>query len=176
MSGVSLVRTIVLWGILGSAVWTDVRAYKIPNRLILCGVCVGVLTAVLEGPGAVAQSLICGPVMLGIGFLFWKLHVWKAGDAKLLWVVGHFYTLDRLPLLFACIMIAGGACAFLLLCRRRLLKERLTKIVCYFQWCFLSRQYQPYQPEDEGNAGMPFAVAVFFGELISWMAQYLRVG
>ncbi len=76
--------------ILGAAVWQDIRTRKIKNQVCVSGVLLGLASALIL-PGMYILDALAGfLVMLGVGMLCWKFHVFRAGDAKLLCAVGSF--------------------------------------------------------------------------------------
>lgn len=85
-----LINIICLFAVLGVAVWQDIRTKKIKNKLNVTGVCLGLLFAILLPERDILSALFGFFVMLAAGLLCWNLHVFRAGDAKLLCVVGAF--------------------------------------------------------------------------------------
>lgn len=79
------------------AVVTDVKCMKISNRLIGCGMSVGLLFQILGNGWTGALYFILNvtiPVSLLI--LLFKMHVLGAGDIKLFSVAGSFLTTEQL--------------------------------------------------------------------------------
>lgn len=85
-----IVQYICLATVLGAAIWQDVRTRKIKNQLCVSGVLVGFASALILPERHILDALAGFFVMLGVGMLCWKLHVFRAGDAKLLCAVGSF--------------------------------------------------------------------------------------
>lgn len=76
--------------VLGTAVWQDIRTRKIKNQVCMSGVLAGLAFALILPQRHILDAFTGFFVMLGIGILCWKLHVFRAGDAKLLCAVGSF--------------------------------------------------------------------------------------
>lgn len=84
--------------------WTDFLTWKISNRSVLfltaCFIVYAALGLAL-GEAArfridLASSLAAGFLLLVTGFLFWKLRLFGAGDAKLMFPIGLFVGWERL--------------------------------------------------------------------------------
>lgn len=76
--------------VLALAVWQDIRIRKIKNELNVTGVVLGLLFAILLPERNILSALIGVIVLLVVGIFCWKLNFFRAGDAKLLCVVGAF--------------------------------------------------------------------------------------
>lgn len=76
--------------VLGIAVWQDIRMRKIKNQVCVSGVLLGLASALVLPGRHILDALAGFFVMLGVGMLCWKFHVFRAGDAKLLCAVGSF--------------------------------------------------------------------------------------
>ena len=93
--------TSVLAALLSGAVWNDIRHYRIPNRLVLAGVAMGLLlnSFLPEGngfadamPGALGIAIALAGMGLGLGLLLplYLLRAMGAGDVKLMAMIGAF--------------------------------------------------------------------------------------
>lgn len=161
---------------LAAAAVSDCKTRKIPNRLILMGVVLATILAALQGGGALWNAVAGGSAALALGFLLWKLKVFRAGDAKLLWMTMQFAGWNHWKVHIALIMIAGAICALFVMLRHRILIQRMRRLAGYFGSLFLTRRYAPYQPLAEDPVRFPFAVAVLLGELaacIGWSGQWM---
>lgn len=72
------------------AVWQDVRTRKIKNQLNVAGVLAGLVFAAVLPQRSILQALAGVGCMLAAGLLCWRIHIFRAGDAKLLCVAGAF--------------------------------------------------------------------------------------
>jgi prepilin peptidase CpaA len=96
----------------------DLAAWSLPNWLTLC-VALGYLAwawASGAGWGMVGWALAAGLLTLGIGYLFFTLNLWGAGDGKMaaavaLWI-GLNFDLFRF---FLVVSLAGGVLAIVAL-------------------------------------------------------------
>lgn len=101
---------VILLGVLGLAVFFDIKERRIPNRLVVAGflACVGV-RLLSGGFGEILDIL--GATLLGIAlfFPFFVPGLVGAGDVKLFGVVGAAVGLDALFPIFLFTLVAGGA-------------------------------------------------------------------
>ena len=164
MSELQIAPVVLLLGLLGVAVVSDLRNHRIPNLLVLLGLVLGV----------VGQTYAFGWVGLGhallgmlIGFaIFLPMYVvggMAAGDVKLMAMAGAFLTPhDALWAAFFS-LIAGGACGLLIVLVRGQAQQTIGRY-----WLMLrARAY--FSPAADEVAGMPFpySIAVLLGTLIS---------
>lgn len=161
----ALVRQLVL--LIGSVLFavSDVRKGKIPNAMILCMVAAGILLS-LQSVSSLGWCLLGGAVGFAIGFVLWLLHMFKAGDAKMFWVVGLFAGWPLVLRHLVVIVLAGGVMALVLMLIWGELGERMHRLHLYFNMQVLKRKAAPYTPKEKDARRFPFAVAVLAGEVI----------
>lgn len=150
---------------LAAAALLDCKTRKIPNRLILTGLLLATILAALQGTDALLNAVAGGSAALAAGFLLWKIRLFRAGDAKLLWMTMQFAGWNRWGWHMASILLAGGVCALLIMLRHRILIQRIRRVAGYLGGLLLTRSYTPYQPVADDPVRLPFAVPVFLGEL-----------
>ena len=164
MSELQIAPVVLLLGLLGVAVVSDLRNHRIPNLLVLVGLVLGM----------VGQTWAFGFVGLGhsllgilIGFaLFLPMYMvggMAAGDVKLMAMAGAFLTPHEALWAAFFSLIAGGACGLLIVLVRG---QALQTIGRY--WLMLrARAY--FSPAEDEVAGKPFpySIAVLLGTLIS---------
>jgi hypothetical protein len=75
--------TIPLLGVLAAAAWHDVKAFRIPNVLTLCGILAGVGLNTTLPDGIGVTLALAGFALALFGLLpLYLLRIWGAGDAK----------------------------------------------------------------------------------------------
>ncbi|KIF80219.1 A24 family peptidase [Noviherbaspirillum autotrophicum] len=108
---ISAARLIILAGVIAASVCHDIRAKRIPNRVIIFGALAGLASSVLPGSIGLAQSL--GGLGMGLAMLMplYALRAMGAGDVKLMAVAGAFLGIETtfFSALFA--FAAGGLLA-----------------------------------------------------------------
>jgi len=104
------VSDVFLLGLLALATIADLRFRRIPNPLIVLGLCLGVgIGNSLGGLDGALESLLGGLVGLLVFLPFFALRWMGAGDVKLLCAVGTFVGLPAILLVALYTGLAGGA-------------------------------------------------------------------
>ncbi len=102
--------TILLLGILVSAVITDLRTYRIPNFLILSGLLSGLLQVTLtEGLMALHTAIVNASIICVSLLLLYFIKALGAGDVKLFSVIAVFVGLKPTYRILLCSLVIGGA-------------------------------------------------------------------
>lgn len=164
-----------------AASWTDLRARRIPNRLVL--VAVGLALPVqcyLHGAGAGFSEWLLG-MLTGAG-LFLPLYVLRAmgaGDVKLMGAIGAFvgpWAVFRIVLLT---FIVGGIWALILIVAGRKMRPAFANIRgMLLAWVGHPQQAEPgVEPSGRASVGsLPFAVAIALGTVGVMCLQTASVG
>lgn len=159
--------------LMGAAVYQDITTGKVKNQLNVAGVILGLVFAA-AGLGLRFRDGLAGlglSAVIGLGL--YALSLFRAGDAKLLWIVGafkgpyHFFN----SLIIG--IIAGGVMAVVILLVRRDGKRRFRKLQTYLLHVVYTGKYQLYPPDsgDKFPFSVPIAVgavADLFFQIISW--------
>lgn len=159
--------------LLFTAAFFDCKMGKIPNKIILTGIVIATVLAALRGEAFLWSAVAGGTLALVVGFCFWKLRIFRAGDAKLLWMTMQFAGLEQWPQHLAAIFIAGGGCALYIMLRHGILLQRMKRIWNYFVCMFLSRKFNAYTPVENDTVRFPFAVAVVLAEVYMQAALWI---
>ena len=167
---------IILWGLLGAAVWHDVRCRRIPNRLVFSGALLGVLLNSLALPGVVPAGpwLALGGLAVGLGLLLpmYAMKALGAGDVKLMAMVGAF--LGPRPAVFAllCSLLAGGVLALAVALCQGTLRQAIANVwQLLLQGCLRAAAGEVPQvgaPVVSGG-NLPYVIAIAAGTTI-WLA------
>ncbi|MCY1296982.1 Type IV leader peptidase family protein [compost metagenome] len=166
MTTENLFAIAVLLGLMGYAVVSDLREHRIPNRLVLAGLLIGLASQSyafgLAGLGDGALGVLVG---FAIFIPIYALGGMAAGDVKLMAMVGAFLTPGGATWAALFSLIAGGLCGLLLILARGQLKQILVRY-----WLMLKvRTYLvPGQDEIAGKP-FPYAVAILLGTLVSFL-------
>lgn len=188
--GPDVVPLLILWAgrlgllvLLAAICWSDIRFRRIPNRLILAGLCAVLAWQSFALPGA-GLFQDAGPGALGIGeslagmaaafTAFLVLHLMRmmgAGDVKLMALLGAAFGLHALPALLISVFLAGGALAAVRLVdgpRRRAVFSNL-RIILYgsLARASLGGDAGPqFDPRTDSADRLPFALAISAGALL----------
>jgi len=162
MSTEMLVSTVLLIGLLGVSVVSDLLHHRIPNLLILLGLALGLAGQAYSGG---ASGLEDGLLGLLIGFaLFLPMYAlggMAAGDVKLMAMVGSFLPFHYAIWAALFSLIAGGVCGFLIVLVRGQLFQTLGRY-----WLILRTQAYLAPASDEvAGKPFPYSIAILLGTL-----------
>ena len=164
MSELQIAPVVLLLGLLGVAVVSDLRTHRIPNRLVLLGLVLG-----LVGQAWAAGFIGLGHSLLGmlIGFgIFLPMYAaggMAAGDVKLMAMAGAFLTPhDALWAAFFS-LIAGGVCGLLIV----LVQGQALQTLGRYWLMLRARAYFPPHAAEVAGKPFPYSVAVLLGTLAS---------
>lgn len=179
----------ILVMLLALASWHDVKYQRIPNRLVLVGILVGVAANGLLPPGfgfdsAVLPGGVGWPsalqgMALGLVVLlpFYWLRAMGAGDVKLMAMVGSFLGLVHVQGALLGTFLAGGVMGLLVALRKRMfwrLMQNL-KLMLLGSMVKASVGQTPVMDDVPASVGkMPYGVAIAAGTLGYLVWQRLR--
>ncbi|AYC32613.1 hypothetical protein D3880_09545 [Pseudomonas cavernae] len=168
MSMELLLGNILLLGLLGAAVVSDLCRHRIPNWLVLLGLALG-LTGQVHALGI--AGLGSGLLGLLVGFVvflpFYVLGGMAAGDVKLMAMVGSFLAPTAALWAAACSLMAGGLCALLLV----LVRGQLPLTLSRYRLSLMARAYLAPAPDEVAGQPFPYTVAILLGTLLSLFWQ-----
>lgn len=169
----------ILLGALALAVLTDLQRSRVPNWLVLAGLCLAITWQALSTPGdgvlladgSTGLLAALGGIAVGFAVLLplYALRAMGAGDVKLMMMVGAFLgplqTLGVVVLTFA----AGGVLALGMALWQRSLGQLFTNL------CFMlttstvkaaSGMGAKFEPLQHTAGRMPYAVAIAAGTVL----------
>lgn len=164
MSVEQIIPVILLLGLLGVAVASDLRRHRIPNFLVVLGLALGLAGQAYSGG---TSGFGDGALGLLIGFgVFLPLYVlggMAAGDVKLMAMVGAFLTPNGALWSALFSLIAGGLCGFLIVLVRGQLPMTFSRY-----WLMLrARAYFAPAADEVAGKPFPYSVAILLGTLAS---------
>ncbi|MBK5417640.1 A24 family peptidase [Pseudomonas sp. TH31] len=173
MSMELLVSTIVLLGLLGVAVVSDLLHHRIPNMLILSGVVLGLVGQIYSGGvSGLGDSLLGILVCMGLFLPMYALGGMAAGDVKLMAMVGSFLPFHYALWAALFSLIAGGGVGFLIVLVRGQLFQTLGRY-----WLIVRAQsYLAPAPDEVAGKPFPYSIAILIGTLISVYWQLVAGG
>lgn len=120
----------LLAGFLLAAVFTDMETRKIPNKLVLAGIVIGLLAQafLLDGEGIVSalKGLVFG---FGLFLPLYLLRVMGAGDVKLMALVGCFTGSPAIFGVVLCTLLAGGVLSLAFSLKMKMLRQMLSNSI-----------------------------------------------
>lgn len=185
----SLLPLILLFALLGAAVWHDVRARRIPNAIVFPGMLTALVLHVLvpAGPGLFGATVgglglwsALGGLGLGLALLLpmYALRLMGAGDVKLLAMVGAFVGAGQILAVGLATLVLGGVLALLFAaCKRSLgrLVGNTYQMALYTTLTALGgRIAAPVAPHQPASGRLPYAVAIAAGTAacVLWLRAY----
>ena len=173
MSMEQLVSTVVLIGLLGVAVVSDLRRHRIPNLLILLGLALGLAGQTYSGG---VSGLGDGLLGMLIGFaLFLPMYAlggMAAGDVKLMAMVGSFLPLHYALWAALFSLMAGGVCGFLIV----LVRGQLLQTLGRYRLMLRARAYLAPSSDEVAGKPFPYSIAILLGTLNSVYWQLVAGG
>ena len=128
MKILELANWISLVAVLTVAMYQDIKMRKIKNAVNVTGVVLGILFAVLLPERKLLPAFVGFFVLLAVGIACWRLKLFRAGDAKLLCVVGTFLEWKMGLNILLLSILCGAVLGLPLVIRRMIKKEKeLTK-------------------------------------------------
>jgi len=158
--------TVLLLVLLGAAMWIDIRTHKIPNKLNLFILTLGLS---LQTWFLGLDGLVSGLLGLIVGFAvfipFYLLKGFSAGDVKLMAVVGTFLGPQDTLIAAALTLIAGGVIGGIILLARHGFIAYLSRNWQTLKTFLLTRQFIFLRPGTDEAAAMrfPYAAAIAAG-------------
>jgi len=148
-------------GLAGWAGWLDWRIRKIPNRLTVTALLVGLtLSAVLRSPG-LKSSLEGAGICLGVLLPFVLLRALGAGDWKLMGALGAFLGLPRIAVVFLGTVLIAGLMAAVEVIRQGKVRETVCNMWVIFvaYSTFHVNNARAITMDNPGLLKIPFGVA-----------------
>lgn len=169
---------------------SDLRARRIPNRLVVAGLCVALVWQALApggaglfdpyDPGALGLAAsLAGTAAAFAGFLMLSLlRIMGAGDVKLMGMLGAFFGLKALPVLVLTVFLVGGVLVAARMFdggRRRAIGANL-RIIVFGRLAALHGAVGPqFDPRTDTADRLPFALAMAGGACVVAVLQLAGV-
>ena len=173
MSMELLVSTVLLLGLLGVAVVSDLARHRIPNVLVLLGLALGLAGQTYSGGiSGLGDSLLGILICFALFLPMYAVGGMAAGDVKLMAMVGSFLPVHYALWAALFSLIAGGVCGFLIVLFRGQLFQTLGRY-----WLILRAQAYLAPTSDEvAGKPFPYSIAILIGTLNSVYWQLVAGG
>jgi prepilin peptidase CpaA len=168
-----LLQFTALVGLLGFAVFWDLKERRIPNKVTVPGLLAGIILAALVEGGFPGSALAGAGIALAVSFPLVVMGGLGAGDAKLLTAVGAYVGLGGLlpVLLFG--GIAGGVLGLASSIRRGAFLGVLVNIKNLILYQItLGRHGQRIRLDSPGAHTVPYGLAIAAGALGAWFFPF----
>ncbi len=162
---------------------SDHKELKIPNKLVITVLCVGLVLSAVYGimHGSFVKILIelahwaMGLIPAFILMPFYILRMIGAGDIKFFSAIGGIVGWKCSILIIIMSFIASGIIGIAVIIHRRALKTRMKIIVRYLKMCFLTQSLMEYDAA-EGSNGDSGKFAFSYGITIAVIASVFIYG
>lgn len=145
--------------------WTDLRARRIPNTLIVLAAVAAVLSRLAAvGPGGLWPPLAAGLLSFACLFPLWRLRLLGGGDLKLFVVLSIWAGLSRLPELALAVALAGGLLALTFLASFWV-RQRLLPLLSGMPFACALVPHAALTESSETGRSLPYGVAIAAGGL-----------
>jgi prepilin peptidase CpaA len=166
----SWIPTVSLVGVMLVAAVSDLRSRRIPNKLIVIGLALGLTTRALEGWPALGGGLLAAGAALLFGMLLFSVGAMGAGDGKLMAVAGAFLGPELTLVALMTAAVAGGVLSFGIAIRRGVILPVLVRTRDLALWLatFGRRGERTKLDASAGSITFPFGVAIAIGAVSAW--------
>ncbi|WLG89111.1 A24 family peptidase [Pseudomonas cucumis] len=173
MSMELLVSTVVLLGLLGVAVVSDLLRHRIPNMLVLLGIALGLAGQTYSGGvSGLGDSLLGMLICFGLFLPMYAVGGMAAGDVKLMAMVGTFLGFHFALWAAMFSLLAGGVCGFLIV----LVRGQLFQTVGRYWLILKAHAYQAPSSDEVAGKPFPYSIAILIGTLNSVYWQLVAGG
>ena len=157
-----LVSMVLLTGILGVAVVSDLLHHRIPNMLVLVGLALGLIGQMFSGGvSGLGESLLGILICFALFLPMYASGGMAAGDVKLMAMVGSFLPFQYALWAAMFSLIAGSVCGLLIVLFRGQLRQTLGRY-----WLILRAQAYLAPTSDEvAGKPFPYSIAILIGTL-----------
>lgn len=115
-------------GMLATAVWTDLRAARIPNGVVAAGLALAAMLAITPQGGGLERAAAGAVTGLALLLPLYLIGVSGAGDAKLLGAVGAFVGFPAILGVALTMFVSGGLLAIAWALHAGLLRQALRNL------------------------------------------------
>lgn len=158
---------ILTLGLIG-ALYQDIRYLKIPNRITMPLLLIGLILAAASGATCLMDHLLGIALPFAIGFVLYALRMFGAGDVKFMMALGALMGKEWIVNCMIASILCGGVLAVIVMLYRGILWERLKYAGNYFVMLFLTRKLAAYQVLDnQQKQFFPFAIAIACGSVLA---------
>ncbi len=168
-----LISTAAFVSVMAAAMVADVRTNRIPNTLVVVGLCLGLASRAVLGWAALASGVIAAASALALGVGLFAVGAMGAGDGKLMAVVGAFLGIELGATALLAAAMLGGVLALGMAVRRGVILPVLVGTRELALWLVtFGRKGERVKLDSPGAVSFPFGVAIALGSLLTWFGVF----
>ncbi len=172
MTVIALIKVILCLAFLTVINITDIKEYKIKNKIVLPVAAIGLIIGLISN---MLTDSILGMVLPLILFPLYALNMLGAGDIKALCAIGAVVGLKASAMTLIFTFISGGIIALgFMICRLNFL-ERIKYLWTYIKTCFWTKKLQKYDFGGGQNGHFRFSYAITLGTILMFVNEYLHI-
>lgn len=152
--------------------FTDMKGYKIKNKVVLPMVIVGILNGILCG--TVSDS-ICGMLIPLVLFPLYALKMLGAGDIKAFCALGAVLGTRLCFMMMIFSFIAGGIIAFFFMLFNKNFLKRFKNLFEYLKLCIFTKNLYEYNYGGDEKSYFRFSFAITAGTVLALINNYLCI-
>ena len=160
------IRILVLAVFLVLINMSDIKGYKIKNKIVFPTVIAGLVIGIITS--AFLDSLY-GMLIPLVLFPLYALRMLGAGDVKALCAVGAIVGFDMSVKTMLLSFIAGGVIAFVFMLCNRNFKERFGNLFRYIKMCIITRSLSSYDFGGTEKSYFRFSYAITAGTILAYI-------
>lgn len=151
---------------------SDVKEYKIKNKIILPMLVAGLILGIITKSFA---DCILGMLLPLILFPLYALKMLGAGDVKALCAIGAVVGLENSAMTLIFTFISGGIIAVVFLLVRSNFVSRMKYFFGYLKMCFYTKSIQKYDFGGSSKGYFRFAYAITAGTILMFVNEYVNI-
>ncbi len=169
------VKIALLFLVIVSAVYNDIRSFKIKNLVTYPAVVLGIfINTYLYGIEGFKDTIIAVFIPIIVLFIFFALRMLGAGDIKLYCAIGAIMGWKFIVACLAYSFIFGGFISVIILLLRKNALQRFKYLFNYIKTTFMLMKVDKYQDfANDKNGLFRFSYAVLGGTIISMIDMFL---
>ncbi|NMB33492.1 MAG: prepilin peptidase [Clostridium sp.] len=159
-----------------AALFSDIKSYKIRNKLTFTFMIIGLILAIMEGGvQGFLDSLLGIVIPFVLLIILYALRMLGAGDIKLFSAVGAVMGWQAIIWIMIYSFLAGGCIAVFVIGVNKNAKKRFAHIFNYLKCTFLTRSIQPYSDFEikDKKSMLKMAYAILCGTIIFIIRKHI---
>jgi prepilin peptidase CpaA len=155
--------------------YTDIKYGKIKNIFSLSLILLSLVLSLVFLDLNFTDNILGLMVPLILGFPFYALKMFGAGDIKLFCGLGALFGVEWILWCMAYSIFSGGVVALFIIIISNNAIDRFKYLFNYLKYTFLTLKFTPYQNFDKNTGTFPFAIAILLGVIVSAFVDFKMI-